>query len=254
MSIAGAPAVRAPTPDPAPQAGNADERRAEKSTRLEPYAPGGIERFLVAVEQRYLIERIFDPPRGFFTRVGGMPEGQGITAGPAYRYSTPAAAFTATSALSVFGAWEATARFDAPRGKPVASILHAEDFAVLVGRRCVPPPAAGGLLGPGSERRQRRAYDYLLDETSADMTGGLSPARWFTVAGAAEYEPNDRKRLGLDLAGPQAGLRRRRCRERGSIWTTSAGGRSAHRRRARTRGSAGRRSLLVRDEPVYESR
>jgi hypothetical protein len=121
IAIAGASPVRAQTPA-APQAEDADERRAEKGTRLEPYAPGSLERFLVAVEQRYLIERIFDPPRGVFTRVGGMPEGQGITAGPAYRYSTAEASFTATSAVSVFGAWEATARFDAPRGKPVASM------------------------------------------------------------------------------------------------------------------------------------
>ena len=190
---------------PAPQAGDADERRAEKSTRLEPYAPGSLERFLVAVEQRYLIERIFDPPRGVFTRVGGMPEGQGITAGPAYRYSTPAAAFTATSALSMFGAWEVSARFDAPRGKPVASAYmpRISRFWSVGGVFHRLPQEDFWGLGQNADSGVRT--DYLLDETSADVTGGLSPARWFTLTGTAEYRA-ERPGSGKDSTLPDLEL------------------------------------------------
>ena len=200
IAIACAPAVRAQTPVPALQAGDVDERRAEKSTQLESYEPGAVERFLVAVEQRYLIERIFDPPRGVFTRVGGMPEGQGITAGPAYRYSTPASAFTATSALSMFGAWEVSARFDAPRGKPVASAYmpRISRFWSVGGVFHRLPQEDFWGLGQNTDSGVRT--DYLLDETTADVTGGLSPARWFTLTGTAEYRaerPGSGKDSGL---------------------------------------------------------
>jgi Omp85 superfamily domain len=195
----------AQTPAPAPPAGDADERRAEKSTHLEPYAPGGVERFLVAVEQRYLIERIFDPPRGVFTRVGGMPEGQGITAGPAYRYSTPAAAFTATSALSMFGAWEVSARVDAPRGKPVASAYmpRISRFWSVGGVFHRLPQEDFWGLGQNADSGTRT--DYLLDETTADVTGGLSPARWFTLTGTAEYR-SERPGKGKDSSLPDLEL------------------------------------------------
>lgn len=185
IAIAGASPVRAQTAA-APQPEDADERRAEKSTQLAPYAPGNVEGFLLAAEQRYL-PRILDPPRGFFLRLGGMPEGQGFAGGPAYRYSTAATSFTATSAVSRVGAWEATARFDAPRAQAVATNYTprvSRFFSAGTVFRRLPQEDFWGL---GQNYDSAVRTDYLLEEATADVTGGLSPARWFTLAGTAEY-------------------------------------------------------------------
>ena len=245
IAIAGASPVRAQTPDPAPQAEDADDQRAEKSTRLEPYAPGTVERFLVAGEQRYL-SRIFDPPRGLFMRFGGMPEGQGFAGGPAYRYSTAATSFTATSAVSRVGAWEATARFEAPRAQAAATMYTPRISRFWSAGAVFHRLPREDFWGLGQNLDSGVRTDYLLEEATADITGGLSPARWFTVAGTAETGPN----------APEA-ERTRPCRtsswftaapmrqERGSIWTTSGLG-AKHTSTSRPRSRARRSAVATR--------
>ena len=99
--------------------------------------------------------------------------------------------------------------------------LHAEDFAVLVGRRRVPPPAAGGLLGPGSERRQRRAYRLppRRDHRGRHrrlVTGTLvHPDRHRGVPSRTT-----RQRQGLALPDLDWFTAAPMRQERGSIWTT----------------------------------
>jgi hypothetical protein len=170
--------------DAGTRAGLAEQQRAEKAKQLEPYSPGKVERAVLLVEQRYLAQRLVNPPRGFFTRWGGMPEGQGFTVGPAYRYSTYDASFTTTAAISIRGAWEATGRLELPRpilppARPAARFL-----------------SVGGLYhhlpqedfyGFGQQSSPATHANFRLDESTFDVTGGLSPASWFTVSGTAEY-------------------------------------------------------------------
>lgn len=176
--------------DAGTRAGQAEQQRAEKAKQLEPYTPGKIERGLVLVEERFLAQRFVNPPRGLFTRWGGMPEGQGFTVGPAYRISNYDASFTTTAAISIRGAYEATARLELPRpilppARPAARFL-----------------SIGGLYhhlpqedfyGFGQESSRDTHVNFRLDEGTFDVTGGLSPAEWFTVSGTAEYR---RQRAG----------------------------------------------------------
>jgi hypothetical protein len=181
--------VDAPT-----RAEDTEKRRSEKSEQLVSYMPGKVERLLLAFEQSYLAERIFNPPRGVFARLAGMPEGQGFQAGPAYRYSTHAAALTATSAISLIGAWEVTARLDMPQPGPTAS-----RFWSLGGKFHRLPEEDFYGLGQGTTPEMRT--NYLLDETIADVTGGVSPVRWFTLGGTAEYRA-ERPGSGRDPRSP----------------------------------------------------
>src|SRR5262245_525355 len=96
----------------------AEQQRAEKSKQLQPYVRGKAEAAVFRVEDRYLVQRIFNPPRGLFARFGGLPEGAGLAAGPAYRYSTHNWSATATSAYSVRSAWEVEGRLAFPPPTP----------------------------------------------------------------------------------------------------------------------------------------
>ncbi len=167
--------------DSTTRAGLAEQERAEKAKQLEPYAPGRLERTLLAIEDRYLAERFFNPPRGVFIRTGGMPEGQGLSVGPAYRYSNYDASFTVTSAFSVRRAWEVAGRLEFPR----PTLEPAPRFLSIGGLYHRLPQEDFYGLGMGSNTSGRTSY--LLDESSADVTAGVSPVSWFTLSGTAEY-------------------------------------------------------------------
>ena len=167
--------------DPGTRAGQAEQQRREKAKQLAPYEPGRLERTLFAIEDRYLAQRWFNPPRGLFLRAGGMPEGQGLALGPAFRYSNYDASLTVTSAVSIRRAWEVTARLDFPRPKidpapvflSVGGVYHhlpQEDF-----------------YGLGLQTTAAGRTSYLLDEGSVDVTAGVSAGPWFTLSGTAEY-------------------------------------------------------------------
>ena len=181
--VSGAP-VPARAQDAGTRAGQAEQQRAEKAKQIEPYSPGKVERGLLLLEQRFLGQRLLGPPRGFFTRLGGMPEGQGFTLGPAYRYSNQDVSFTTTAALSIKAAYEVTARLELPR-PPLPPARQPTRFL-----------SAGGLFhrlpqedfyGFGQQSSPSTRTSFLLDESAFDVTAGLSPVRWFTVSGTAEY-------------------------------------------------------------------
>jgi hypothetical protein len=170
--------------DAGTRAGQAEQQRAEKAKQLEPYVPGRVERALLLVEQRLLGARLLGPPRGFFTRLGGMPEGQGFTLGPAYRFSNQDVSFTTTAAISIRSAWEVSARLELPRPPLPPAPLPSRFLSV------------GGLFhrlpqedfyGFGQQSSPATRTSFLLDESAFDVTAGLTPVRWFTVSGLAEY-------------------------------------------------------------------
>jgi len=161
------------------RSGQIQQERAEKAKALRPYQPSKIEAALYRVEDRYLVERVFNPPRGAFVRFGGLPEGSGLGAGPAYRYSTHAWSFTTTSAISIRGSWEVDTRLAFPR------LAEGHVFAEIGGRHRDLPQEDFFGLGQDSLRGARTAY--ALRESSVDVTGGVVPVKWFQVSGDAEY-------------------------------------------------------------------
>jgi hypothetical protein len=181
--VSGAPAT-ARAQDAGTRAGQAEQQRAAKAKQLEPYAPGKVEKALLLLEQRLLGQQLLGPPRGFFTRLGGMPEGQGFTVGPAYRYSTHDVSFTTTAAVSIRAAWEVSARLELPR--PVLPPARSPTKFLSVGGLFHRLPQED-FYGFGQQSSPSTRTSFLLDESAFDVTAGLSPARWFTVSGTAEY-------------------------------------------------------------------
>lgn len=161
------------------RAAQADQKRAEKAKQLRRYRRGRVERALLRIEDRLIVQRIFNPPRGVFARFGGLTEGAGFGGGPAYRYSTDLFRFTTSSAISMRGYWlvEGSLAF------PTLADGHA--FAEITARRRNFPQEDFFGLGPESTLSDRT--NYALRETSFGGKVGVSPVSWLRASSDVEY-------------------------------------------------------------------
>ena len=156
----------------------ARQAREKKAATLHPYEPNAAEKWLFKIEDRYLMARIFNPREGLFVRFGGMPEGAGLAAGPAYRFSSRPVIVTATTAASMRGYWE----FDVnARVQHIAS----KTGYVAIGLKQQHLPQED-FFGLGFESSEDAQTSFELDQTIAYLTGGASPTRWFTFSSYAE--------------------------------------------------------------------
>jgi hypothetical protein len=62
------------------RAGEIEQKQAEKATKLEPYKPSGVEKFMQRLEESYA-----SPPSGFYPTLGSVFPGGGFTPGLGYR-------------------------------------------------------------------------------------------------------------------------------------------------------------------------
>jgi hypothetical protein len=83
-----------------PQLEEATAAREQKAREVTPHQRSTIERALLKLEDDLVLERVLDPPRGIYVRVGSMGEGSGFALGPALRYNTPRFDFKASAAAS----------------------------------------------------------------------------------------------------------------------------------------------------------
>ena len=159
--------------------------RADKAEALQRYEQGRVETFLSRMESEYLVQRVFNPPNGVFLRYGGFPEGAGLAAGPAHRYSNRWLTLTTSGAVSVQRYWDVETRLAFPRVVAAPRREEGRFFAEVGARlRDLPREDFYGL-GPDTERSTRS--NYSLRETSIEATGGVSPLSWLSVAGSVEY-------------------------------------------------------------------
>lgn len=127
-----------------------------------------------------------------------MPQGQGFTVGPAYRYSRQDVSFTTTAAVSIRAAWEVTARLELPR--PALPPARPPTRFLSVGGLVHRLPQED-FYGFGQQSSLSTQTSFLLDESAFDVAGGLSPVPWFTVSGTAEYR-TERAGRGKDPVLP----------------------------------------------------
>lgn len=118
--------------------------REQKAQTLHPYSRTRVERVLFTLEDKQLVGRLFDPPHGPFARVGGLTEGAGFAAGPAYRLGVRGFRVTASGVLSTKGYSTAEAAFDAP------DLAGGRLFVGVTARRIEFPQEIFFGLGPGS--------------------------------------------------------------------------------------------------------
>lgn len=74
----------------------AEQRRARSAT-LRPAEPGAVERAFLRLSDERIMDRLFNPRRGFFVRVGLPTEGAAFGAGPAWRASDNGRRYTFTA-------------------------------------------------------------------------------------------------------------------------------------------------------------
>lgn len=159
----------------------AARERDEKRQHVEPYTPGKIERALFLIEDQFLIQRVFDAPRGFFVRWGGLPEGSSVGAGPAYRYSTQSWSFTASGAISVRMSRQIDVRLSFPPVKPMPTKAI---MSVGFQHRFLP---GEDFWGVGNDTAANHRSVYLIQHNAVDTNASVNVTDWFSVGGALEY-------------------------------------------------------------------
>jgi hypothetical protein len=141
------------------------ERRQAKARQLEPEQQNRAARFLFKLEDDLLLERVLNPPRGVYLRVGGIGEGAGFGAGPGYRYSTGQYDFRVSGAGSLKGYAIAEASLALP-----GAIKDGPYVELYARRRDFPQEDFFGI-GPDTAPESRT--NFALRDTFLRVSGGL---------------------------------------------------------------------------------
>ncbi len=171
------------------QTTRAEESRAqreEKAAKKEPHRRPLLEAVLFVVEDRLLLERVLGPPRGFHLRLGGMIEGSGLGAGPAFRYNTGRFDLRASAAGSIkkYFIAEGALRFPGTRQDSLYAVRDGPYVELYARRRDFPQEDFFGL-GPDSLKTDRS--DYAIRDTLTRVTGGVRRRRYFSAGLGVGY-------------------------------------------------------------------
>jgi hypothetical protein len=177
--LAAAPAAPAQEPETREEA--ARREREAKSRSLAPPKTTGLERFLLALENGRLFERLLNPPEGFYPRIGHVTPGSGFSAGPAYRHAAlfgERADLTVSAMGSLKKYWSIEALLRAP------ALAGGAAFAEAYGRRSDYPEEAFFGIGPAARRSDESRYDFA--NTVVGGSAGVRPLRWLSIGGRFE--------------------------------------------------------------------
>ncbi|HSK08083.1 MAG TPA: BamA/TamA family outer membrane protein [Vicinamibacterales bacterium] len=157
-------------------------KRAEKAQQMEPARLSRVERVLLSLENDRLLERLLNPPEGFYPRVGHVTPGSSFSLGVGYRRPRllgERAVLSASAMGSLKKYWVAEARLLMPR--------LADDTAqveVYAQRFSWPEEAFFGL-GPDSLRRSQA--NFSLENTLVGGSGALRAGRLLSLGGRVEH-------------------------------------------------------------------
>jgi hypothetical protein len=158
-------------------------QRQERSRDLQPTEPGFVERSMLALSQDRVMDRLFDPRKGFFVRVGLPVEGASFAAGPAWRASDPGRhyTFTASAVGSISREWLGELSLSIRDVLP--QIGRNRFFADLSLSRSGRVENEFWGLGNSSTEDVKTAF--RLAQTSVGGTFGVRLMPWLRVAGTA---------------------------------------------------------------------
>lgn len=161
-------------------------RREEKAKAKQPHRRPAIEAALFIIEDRLLLERVLGPSRGFHLRLGGVGEGSGLGAGPAFRYNTGRFDLRTSAAGSLKGYFiaEGAVRFPGTRQDSLYAVNDGPFVEFSARRRDFPQEDFFGL-GPDSDVENRS--NYAIRDTFAKVTGGVRRGRHLTAGVGVGY-------------------------------------------------------------------
>jgi hypothetical protein len=156
--------------------------RTEKAEHLEPPAPSGLERALLALENDRILERVLHPAEGLYPKIGNVTAGSGFAVGPAYR--RPAlfgghADFMASAAATFTKYWMIDLRLAFPR------LADGRAFAEVQAQRYDFPSEDFFGLGPASNRDAHTTFG--LQNTLVGGTAGVRLLEWLALSGRVDY-------------------------------------------------------------------
>jgi hypothetical protein len=169
--------------EPATREEELRREREQKDGELKPYEQGGVEKGLVTLEQRRLLERLLVPPQGFYPAIGAITGG-GFSGGAGYRkagFLTRNLDFNASASGTIQSYWLLDARVSTP------SLLNPDqrffgDFHV---RRWSYPSEEFFGVGADSARSDLSSYD--MDDLAIGGRAGIRIWPWLSVGGAVEH-------------------------------------------------------------------
>jgi Omp85 superfamily domain len=180
VNAAGHPALGQ---EPATREEAARREREAKAKELKPPQPGRIERILLKLENDRVLERLLNPPEGWYPRIGSVTPGSAFSAGVGYRQPGlfgERAEFTGSAIASVKTYWLLEAKLAAP------ALADGSVFAEAYVQRLDYPEEAFFGLGPAARRSDESRYDFA--NTVLGGFGGVRPAGWLSVAGRLERQ------------------------------------------------------------------
>jgi hypothetical protein len=169
-------------PEPGTRAAAVRALREAKAQAVEPHRRGRIEAVLFKIEEDLVLERVLNPPRGVYARVGGLGEGAGFGGGPGYRYRTARWAFDASAAVSAKGYTIGEAALLLP------GVERDGPFAEIYARRRDFPQE--DFFGVGPDSRQDQRTNFALRDTIVRGTGGARAGRLTAGVGLAYLDPS----------------------------------------------------------------
>lgn len=170
-------------------------QRAERAAALEPYAPATLERSLLYIEDKRLLERFRADVNGVYPRVGSFTSGGGIGfgAGARARMAGGHLAFDLSGAASLKKYKVVDASVEAPklmRGKlSLEGALQWSDFTEQ------------DFFGVGTDSHVDDRTNYRVKTTEISATARVRPTRWLSFGHRSGYLRPDLS-SGLDTRMP----------------------------------------------------
>jgi hypothetical protein len=156
--------------------------RAEKAQRLERERQGSVERAFVRLENDRMLERLLNPPEGFYPRIGHVTPGSSLSLGAGYRRPRlfgERAVFSASALGSVKKYWLLETQLLMPQ--LANNALQLEMYA----QRSSWPQEAFFGIGPGALRRAQS--NFSLENTIAGASGTVRMGRLPSLGDRIEY-------------------------------------------------------------------
>jgi hypothetical protein len=153
--------------------------------------PGKVERAFLRLSDERLLDRLLNPRKGFFLRVGPPVENGGLGAGPAWRASNLARTYTltASAAASPTGNWIGEAVLQLP------SFARDRLFSTVTVFRS--ERASDDFWGLGMTSPDEARAIYKQTEAHAEANLGLRLMPWLSVGGGGAWiDPRIRRSTG----------------------------------------------------------
>lgn len=158
------------------RAGEIEQKQAEKATKLEPYKPSGVEKFMQRLEESYV-----SPPSGFYPTFGSVYPGGGLALGVGFRQF-----FAREAMFNIEGMYSIKNYKKVEIGTRVPWNQSGRVFfGVRGGWRDATQVGFYGV-GPDSDRGDRG--NFRLQERYGIGTLTLKPTGWTRLEGEVGYE------------------------------------------------------------------